>query len=124
MRHYAFVDNGDGFKPTMRVFSHPTGMIRRLEVLRPRIIQHEKRADLAVEIVAGKEIPHGKPVAYHVSRARLIHADQFFHCHRFCGHEDSPSCVSRPIHSSICRSTDHQATLVKKGDAVIQISRR
>jgi hypothetical protein len=56
----------------MRMFSHATGMVRRLEVLRPSIVQHKKRADFAIEVVAGKEIPYRKSVADHVSRAWLI----------------------------------------------------
>ena len=78
----------------MRMFSHATGVVRRLEVLRPCIVQHEKRADLAIEVVTGKKIPHGKPVADHMPRAWPVQADQSLHRSRFCGHDGPPSFKS------------------------------
>src|ERR1700704_376453 len=95
MSHNAFIDNGDCFKPAMRVFSHAARIVGWREVLRPGIVQHKKGADLTVELIAGKEISHRKSVTDHVRGAWLIDShDVFCDCGLDClttAHKHPPS---------------------------------
>ncbi len=79
----------------MGVLSHTAGMIGRREVLRSGIVEHQKRADLTINLIAGKEIPHGKSIADHMGRAWLIDAEDILvrgglNC-RMTGHGFPPS---------------------------------
>jgi hypothetical protein len=63
MRHNALIDDRDSFKSSVRVFADPSWGVRRRIERGARIVQHDKGAQLAIKIVAGKQIPHVKPVS-------------------------------------------------------------
>src|SRR5262245_8566929 len=78
MGYEAFVHDGDCFKATMRVLADAPRMIRRRKELWARIIEHQKRIDLSIQIVAREKNPNEQSDTNHISRSRLIEAQQVF----------------------------------------------
>src|SRR6267143_1404327 len=72
MRHDALIDDRDRFKASVRMFADPSWGVRRRIERGARVVQHDKRAQLTIQVIAWKQIPHMKPVPDDVLRARLI----------------------------------------------------
>src|SRR5580765_1177482 len=72
MRHDALIDDRDGFKASVRVFADPSWGVRRRIERGTRVVQHDKRAQRLIQIVAWKQIADVEPVPDDVLRARLI----------------------------------------------------
>src|SRR4249920_3235119 len=94
MRHDALIDDRDSFNASVRVFADPSWGVRRRIERGARVVQHNKRAQLTIQVVAWKQIPHVKPVTDDVLRFRLIDLHLirllYFGCLHRVSHCDPP----------------------------------
>src|SRR5215471_18974446 len=91
MRQHALIDNCDGFEAPVRMFADTSrGVGRRIDG-GACVIQHDKRTQLAVKIVARKQIADVKPVSDDMPRTRLIDLHLFHLLHIGCEHR-VPHC--------------------------------
>ncbi len=63
MSDFAVINDGHGLEPAMRMLTDASLVLRRVEILRPRIVEQQERADRLAEVVIGKERADGKAVA-------------------------------------------------------------
>src|SRR5690606_40867521 len=93
MLHRAFIDDGHGFEPAVRVLAHAAPIFRRPEVA-VAVVEHEERADVVALAAVREECTHGEPVA---DPMHLVVAQDAGHFFLRCLH-DGPlgeSCLSR-----------------------------
>src|SRR5262245_30101243 len=131
MGYEAFVHDGDCFKATMRMLADAPRMIRRRKELWARIIEHQKRIDLSIQIVAREKVPNGESVTNHMGRSGLIDTEHFFvdRCCRshdyLLRHPSSTSERKRTYSRSITiRSADHLLPPVARRAAAMPITKR
>src|SRR5437870_9696741 len=112
MRHDTLIDDRDSFKASVRMFADPSWGVRRRIERGARVVQHDKRAQLTIQVVAWKQIPYVKPVSDDVLRSRLIdlHLNRLLHvgCRHHVSHCEppifrlSPSAASATWHWGSC----------------------
>ena len=78
--HRALIHDGDRLKSAMRMLADSPRVVGRRKMLRPGVIQHKKRVDIAIQIVARKEVAHREAVADHMRRSGMIDTQNFLRC--------------------------------------------
>ena len=79
VRDLAFVNDGHGLEAPVRMLAHAPGPGRGAELRGGRVVEQQKRAQIAAMVVVGKEGVHGKSVANPVLAGRIVDFFDFFH---------------------------------------------
>src|SRR4051812_32647248 len=79
VRHFAFIDDGDGLEPAMRMLADAARLRSRLEAGRARIVEQQEGTDLGAVPVIGKEGADGKTVTHPMRMFVFKHTDNFLH---------------------------------------------
>ncbi|MNT03064.1 hypothetical protein D3C72_1375830 [compost metagenome] len=77
--HFALVDDGDRFKPAMRMLTHTTGAGGRAELGWRSVIQQQERAHFRPQIVVGEQRIHQETVADPVGFRAVVNTEDLFH---------------------------------------------
>ena len=85
----------------MRMLADSSRVVGRCKMLRASVVQHEKRVDGSIQIVARKKVAHGEAVADHMRRSGLIDTQDFLHrcyvrCHDVLLADRLTARLSRP----------------------------
>ena len=75
--HRAVIHDGDRLKSAMGMLADSSRVVGRCKMLRASVVQHEKRVDGSIQIVARKKVAHGKAVADHMRRSGMIDTQNF-----------------------------------------------
>src|SRR5678815_1478513 len=84
MRHNTLIDDRESLESSVWMLAHPARMVRRWIERRARVVQHDKRAQLTIQIVAWKQISYVEPVPNDVLGAWLIDLHLFRPLHIDC----------------------------------------
>src|SRR5262245_45050520 len=86
----ALVHNRHGLEATMRMRTDSARMVGGWKVPRARVVQHEKRIDGPIEIVARKQVTHWETVTDHMRRSGMIYPQNFFRGRHVRRHDAPP----------------------------------
>src|SRR3984893_10638416 len=79
MLDLAAIDNRDRLEPAVRVHADPTPLFRGRKILRPSVIQQQKRRYFLAEVIVGKNAAPGKPVADPMALVVAPNEGKLFH---------------------------------------------
>src|ERR1700730_6213735 len=79
MLDLAAIDNRDRLEAAVGVGANPAPLFRGRKILRPSVIQQQKRRYFLAEVIVGKNAAHRKPVANPVALVVAPDEGELFH---------------------------------------------